>query len=552
MPHLPHPLPFGSQSKPTPRKPSMFAEVVLGSDAVIVASDEGAADLFQGLLSSGKPLAQALDEAQKSGVLVGDATTALIGALERHQQQLLETRDGRTLMMTSIADVSGNHVLRFVDVTIVVETALSKQRDALTGLPNRIELLRSMKEHLDSSSGQSQGALLFLDLDRFKLVNDTLGHPIGDALLKLVTERVSRIMGAKDLFARVGGDEFVILQRDPDQPRAAEALAHRLIDLVGRTYLIQGHSVQVGVSVGIALPGLDGATAEDVIKNADLALFKAKSGGRSTFRFFTEAMDLEMQRRRALEIDLQRALVLEQFHLVYQPQFQIGGNRLVGFEALLRWSTPERGNVSPADFIPIVEEIGLMDRLGEWVLRRACEDAANWPGALSVSVNVSPIQFKDPRFMGTVLSALAHSGLSPVRLDVEITEGALMDDTNATISVLTQLKALGIKISMDDFGTGYSSLSYLQKFPFDKIKIDQSFIRSMETSEDSASIVRAVTALGASLGMTTIAEGVETENQLARITQDGCNQVQGYLTGRPIPAHEAKTLAHMRSEELNA
>lgn len=346
----------------------------------------------------------------------------------------------------------------------------------------------------------------------------------------------------RDLLARLGGDEFVILQHGATQPQAAEALAKRIIDLVGRTYLIQGHSVQVGVSLGIALAGHDGKTAEDLIRNADLALFKAKSGGRSTLRFFTEAMDAEMQARRAMEMDLQKALALEQFDLAYQPQFQVGDNRLVGFKALIRWSTPQRESISPAEFIPLAEETVMIDRIGEWVLRKACADAATWPADVTVSVNMSPVQFKNPKLVEMILAALAHSGLSPDRLDIEITEGALMGDTNAALAVLNRIKSLGIKVSMDDFGTGYSSLSYLQKFPFGKIKMDQSFIRSMETSADSAAIVRAVTALGESLGMMTVAEGVETESQLRQIAREGCSQVQGYLTGRPLPLEAANAL----------
>jgi predicted signal transduction protein with EAL and GGDEF domain len=293
--------------------------------------------------------------------------------------------------------------------------------------------------------------------------------------------------------------------------------------------------VQVGASVGIALAPTDGQSPDELIKNADLALFKAKSQGRGTFRFFTDAMDQEIQARRALEIDLRRALAMQEFSLVYQPQFMIEGNQLIGFEALIRWATPQRGNVSPAQFIPLAEEIGLISSMGEWVLRTACLEAASWSAPLSVSVNLSPLQFKNPKLVATIVSALAAAGLPPSRLELEITEGALMDDTEAVVTTLKQIKALGVKVSMDDFGTGYSSLSYLQKFPFDKIKIDQSFVRSLETNPESAAIVKAVTALGESLGMVTIAEGVETENQLLQIAKDGCKQVQGFLTGRPLP-----------------
>lgn len=350
------------------------------------------------------------------------------------------------------------------------------------------------------------------------------------------------LLAPGDLLARLGGDEFAILQAHGNQPAAAADLAKRIIELVGRTYLIRGHSVLVGASAGVALASSDGRSAEDLIKNADLALFKAKCAGRGTAVFFTDEMDREIQTRRKLEIDLRRALALQEFSLAYQPQFQIDGTKLIGFEALLRWSSETRGNVSPAQFIPLAEEIGLIVPLGEWVIRTACFEAAKWPVALSISVNLSPLQFRSQQLVSVIVSALAKSGLDPTRLELEITEGALMEDTAAVVATLRQIKSLGVKVSMDDFGTGYSSLSYLQKFPFDKIKIDQSFVRSIETNPDSAAIVRAVTALGQSLGMVTIAEGVETPEQLARIAQDGCQQVQGFLTGRPLTAEAAADL----------
>lgn len=498
--------------------------------------------LFPGLTVQGRTLNDTLRDAEKFGFLGAGAASGILNAVSLgHQQHVFDMRDGRTILFIRAVESAKAINCYFSDVTYVKQVTLSDQRDVLTGLANRIGLIREIDLRLASETDRAV-AVHYLDLDRFKLVNDTLGHPVGDALLKLVSERVSKLLSPGDVFARVGGDEFVILQASGEQPNAVETLAARIIDLVGRTYLINGHSVQVGVSIGIALSGMDGGSSEELIRNADLALFKAKSAGRSTFRFFTESMDIELQARRSMEIDLQRALVLEQFKLAYQPQFQIDGKRLVGFEALLRWSTHERGNVSPADFIPLAEETGMIGPLGEWVLRQACRDAAMWPAPLSVSVNLSPLQFKNPRLVELIVSALGSANLPPSRLDIEITEGALMDDTDATVNILKQIKALGVKVSMDDFGTGYSSLSYLQKFPFDKIKIDQSFIRSLETNPDSAAIVRAVTALGESLGMMTIAEGVETESQLRQITDDGCRQVQGYLTGRPLPFADASIL----------
>jgi diguanylate cyclase (GGDEF)-like protein len=522
---------------------SSTARVELGSDGSIVFSDRTAIRLFNSLFRRDRPLEECLDEGEKLGLLqTGTRADIAEVVTARRPTHLFEMMDGRSILLSLHAAAGDRVTLEFTDVTYVVQRALSGQRDVLTGLPNRLELLRRLEEHGSSSLKQSGHALLYIDLDRFKIVNDTLGHPIGDALLKLVADRMSRLLGEGDMLARLGDDEFAILQTGGAQPAAAENLASRIIEIVGRSYLIQGHSVQVGASVGIALAATDGGTPEELIKNADIALYKAKAGGRSTFRFFTDAMDEEIRTRRALEIDLRRALVMQEFSLVYQPQFQIDGKKLVGFEALVRWSTPARGPVSPAQFIPLAEEIGMIDALGEWVLRTACHEAAGWPESLTVSVNLSPIQFRNTRLVSTIVSALANAGLPASRLDLEITEGALMDETDVVLAMLRQIKDLGIKVSMDDFGTGYSSLSYLQKFPFDKIKIDQSFIRSLETNADSAAIVRAVTALGESLGIMTIAEGVETESQLLQIERDGCKQVQGYLTGRPLPPADLAAL----------
>jgi diguanylate cyclase (GGDEF)-like protein len=522
---------------------SSTGRVEIGSDGRIAFSDRTAVRLFDGLFRRDRPLEECLDEGEKLGLLQtgtrADIAEVVTAGRPTH---LFEMKDGRSILLSLHAAAGDVVTLEFTDVTYVVQRALSGQRDVLTGLPNRLELLRRLEEHGSSSLKQSGHALLYIDLDRFKIVNDTLGHPIGDALLKLVADRMSRLLGEGDLLARLGDDEFAILQTGGAQPAAAENLASRIIEIVGRSYLIQGHSVQVGASVGIALAATDGGTPEELVKNADIALYKAKAGGRSTFRFFTDAMDEEIRTRRALEIDLRRALVMQEFSLVYQPQFQIEGKKLVGFEALVRWSTPARGPVSPAQFIPLAEEIGMIDALGEWVLRTACHEAARWPESLTVSVNLSPIQFRNTRLVSTIVSALANAGLPASRLDLEITEGALMDETDVVLAMLRQIKDLGIKVSMDDFGTGYSSLSYLQKFPFDKIKIDQSFIRSLETNADSAAIVRAVTALGESLGIMTIAEGVETESQLLQIERDGCKQVQGYLTGKPLPPADLAAL----------
>ena len=391
-------------------------------------------------------------------------------------------------------------------------------------------------------------AVLCIDLDRFKAVNDTLGHPVGDALLRKVGERLSKAAREGDVVARLGGDEFAVIQVGTDQPTASEALAARLVDLIGRTYVVDGHMLNIGASVGVALAPSDGDDADALLKHADLALYRAKADGRGVFRFFETGMDARMQARRSLEIDLRKALALKEFELAYQPQVRSEDGAVSGFEALLRWRHPERGAVSPADFIPLAEEIGLITPIGEWVLRTACAEAATWPDSVSLAVNVSPVQFRGAKLVDTVTSALARSGLAPSRLELEITEGALLDNTDTVLKVLNSLRDLGVRISMDDFGTGYSSLSYLQKFPFTKIKIDQSFVRRMDDSPDCSAIVRAVAALGASLGMKTTAEGVETEAQRERIRAEGCTEIQGYLTGRPMTAADAAAFI-LRSQE---
>ncbi|WP_238256529.1 putative bifunctional diguanylate cyclase/phosphodiesterase [Methylorubrum podarium] len=454
------------------------------------------------------------------------------------------TLDGDRRVEAALAPLSaGGFALTFEDVTEQLRGAALARQEPLTGLCNRVGL----HDRLDAALAEAAGtgaplAVLMLDLDRFKAVNDTLGHPVGDALLRKVAERLRKATRREDVVARLGGDEFAILQAGAEQPQAAEALARRLVDLVGRTYVVDGHMLNVGVSVGVAIAPADGRDADDLLKHADLALYRAKAEGRGTYRFFEPAMNAQMQARRSLEIDLRRALALKQFDLAFQPQIRLETGQVTGFEALLRWNHPERGPVSPALFIPLAEEIGVIVGIGEWALRAACREAAGWSQPASIAVNLSPVQFRGGKLVETVMNVLAQTGLDPARLELEITEGALLENTDSVLDVLNGLRALGVKISMDDFGTGYSSLSYLQKFPFDKIKIDQSFVRGMEDNAECGAIVRAIARLGASLGMRTTAEGVETPTQLDAIRAEGCTEVQGYLTGRPMPAAQAAAL----------
>ncbi|XYD07178.1 EAL domain-containing protein [Methylobacterium sp. NMS12] len=411
--------------------------------------------------------------------------------------------------------------------------------DALTGLPNRAHFHDLLARHAEACGAQDQAfAVLALDLDRFKLVNDTLGHGLGDALLRKTAKRLTAALGARDVVARLGGDEFAVLQVAPAGPEAVQALAARIIELVGRPFLIEGQLVNVGASVGAALAPADGLTPGDLLRNADLALYKAKADGKGAFRRFDRALEARVQARRSLEADLRRALVRQEFELHYQPLVDARSGRITAAEALVRWRHPERGLVSPADFIPLAEETGLIGPLGQWVLRTACTQAARWPGRIRVAVNLSPVQFRDLRLAETVKAALAASGLAADRLELEITEGVLLADEERTLATLTRLRAAGVGISMDDFGTGYSSLSYLRRFPFDKIKVDQSFVRQLPGDAESAAIVRAIITLGTCLGMTITVEGVETAEQFAFTAASGCDQVQGYHVSRPLPVAE--------------
>ncbi len=411
--------------------------------------------------------------------------------------------------------------------------------DPLTGLPNRLLLRERLTEALARLERTGEAfALLLVDLDRFKPVNDTLGHPVGDALLEKVADRLRSTVRPTDTVARVGGDEFVILQNGVREAADTQALARRLVDLIGRTYMVEGHLLTIGASVGAAFAPGDGTDSDKLLKNADLALYRAKLDGRGTYRFFEPEMDARMQARRKLELDMRQALARREFQLHYQPQMQLESDRITGCEALIRWRHPERGMISPLDFIPLAEEIGLIVPIGEWVIRQACRDAMTWPAHMSVAVNVSPAQFKSDRLVEMIISALATSGLPARRLEVEITEGVLLQQNEKTLQTLHRLRELGVRVSMDDFGTGYSSLSYLQSFPFDKIKIDRSFVKDLATKPDGEAIIRAVAGLGKSLGMTTVAEGVETPEQLQRIRLEGCTDVQGYLISKPVTADD--------------
>ncbi len=415
--------------------------------------------------------------------------------------------------------------------------------DALTGLPNRILLREQLDEALARARRYGDPlAVLFLDLDGFKTINDTLGHSIGDALLQRIAERLRQTLRETDKIARLGGDEFAVVQIGEEQPKNAAALASRLIEVISRPCFVEGHQLIVGCSIGVAMTTADKLDPEQLLKSADLAMYRAKADGRGTYRFFEKEMDERAQARRVLEVELREALVQGAFELYYQPLVNLATNRVTGFEALMRWRHPQRGFISPAEFIPLAEEIGAIVPLGEWALRQACTEAASWPEHIKIAVNLSPVQFKNGGVVIAVVNALAGSGLAASRLELEITESVLLEKSEANLNVLHQLRDLGVRISMDDFGTGYSSLNYLRTFPFDKIKIDQSFIRDVVQQKDCLAIVRGIANLGTSFGITTTAEGVETAEQLDCLRREGCTEVQGYLFSKPRPASEIAEL----------
>jgi diguanylate cyclase (GGDEF)-like protein/PAS domain S-box-containing protein len=412
------------------------------------------------------------------------------------------------------------------------------RHDALTDLPNRVLLRERLEHELKRVKRGECLAVLCLDLDHFKGVNDTLGHPIGDELLKVVSERLRRCTREPDTIARLGGDEFAIIMTAMQQPADAAALCRRVRESITKPFNLDGHQIIADISIGISIAPYDAAEADQLLKNADMALYGAKADGRGTFRFFEPEMDARMKARRDLEMSLRNALANNEFELYYQPLVNLQSNEITAFEALLRWHHPTRGTISPADFIPIAEETGLIVPVGEWVIRRACEETANWPNEMKVAVNLSPSQLKSRNLVSVVMSALAHSGMPANRLQIEITETVLMQNTFSTLATLHELRKLGVQIAMDDFGTGYSSLSYLRSFPFDKIKIDRSFIQDLANGAEPFAIVRAVTGLANNLSIISTAEGVETQQQLEALQTVGCTEMQGYLFSKARPASE--------------
>ncbi len=502
-----------------------------------------------GMELKGRLLLDVLRELQAAGRWEGDPDeffAGLLGEVRSGQnvKRIIEQFDRKIRIVTQPMK-GGGWVATFEDITdwqrAQEQIFHMARHDALTNLPNRTLFREQLEKALHVTGRDDQLAVLCLDLDHFKEVNDSLGHPIGDALLAEVACRLREVIGQTDAVARLGGDEFAIVQFCRDcEASAAAALASRLVETVSAPYEIEGHQIVIGTSIGISLAPVDGHNPDELLKNADLALYRAKADGRGTYRFFEAGMDARAQARRMLEMDLRLALQRNEFEVYYQPIRDLASGETVVFEALVRWNHKQRGLIAPSHFIPIAEETSLILKLGDWVLRRACMDAATWSKAAAVAVNLSPVQFKNPNLVDSVKAALQASRLPAHRLELEITESVLLQNSETTRAILHELRGLGVKISLDDFGTGYSSLSYLRSFPFDKIKIDRSFVNELATRNDSMAIIRAVTGLGRSLGITTTAEGVENEVQLELLRREGCTQAQGYLFSKPRPGSEVE------------
>ncbi|MBB4374788.1 diguanylate cyclase (GGDEF)-like protein [Bradyrhizobium sp. cir1] len=522
----------------------------------LVVCNERYARLYQlppELLRTGTSHTDIIRNRIAKGILKGDSSE---GAAEQFISKLAalpfdavssridEFADGRLICVTRQPMAGGGWVATHLDVTeqrrSEAKITHMAQHDALTDLPNRV-LLRERMEHAIAvtRNGGLDLAVLMLDLDRFKEVNDTLGHPAGDALLRAVAARLRECVTETALIARLGGDEFAVIDYVTNPAVEAAVLAENIRKALCEPFDLGDHRVTVGTSIGIAIAPRDGNDSDVILKSADLALYSAKSGGRGAFRFFEPELDELMHARRNLERDMRDALAGRQFELHYQPFVSAATGETCGFEALLRWHHPQRGLVLPGEFIPLAEETGLIVPLGEWVLRTACAEAATWPAHLRIAINLSPAQFRSKELVPVIVGALAGSGLAPHRLELEVTETVIMHDSEAVFAVLAQLRELGVRIALDDFGTGYSSLSFLQRFPFDKVKIDRSFVDELSSARSEARhLARAVVRFAVSLGKTTTAEGVETEEQLDILREEGCVETQGYYFSRPMPASD--------------
>lgn len=510
-------------------------------------------NLPEDLVQSGPSASQIIAACIESVSLSRESGDLILHGIRELQNKEIVTTDpdparGRTLSWTIQPMTDGGAVVLLEDITErkSAEAKISHlaRYDELTALPNRVSFRDEIERLLAiSHSSERLCALLFVDLDQFKQVNDTLGHPCGDQLLCAVANRLREMLRPEDFVARFGGDEFVVFQQNISSPEDAASLARRIVERLSERYRIDNHLVEIGASVGIALTSPDGdVSADTLLKNADMALYRAKADGRGTFCFFRDEMAATVEARRILELDLRKALANEEFELFYQPLVNLKSGKITTCEALLRWNHPVRGTVSPVDIIPVAEDMGLIVDLGRWILRRACMECMKWPDGVSVAVNFSPQQFHQRDVLSEIRYALEVSGLPAHRLEIEITESSLLRNTQLTHDILSQLHALGVRISLDDFGTGYSSLSYLHNFPMQKVKIDRSFLEGIDTDRP-LTLLRGVARLSADLGMAVVVEGIETNEQLELISADGTvSEGQGYLFSRPVPAVRVRQL----------
>lgn len=522
-------------------------------------------DLPDDLVDSGAAASDIVAACVSAGAISAASGKIILSEIENTLAKDIITTDpdavrGRSLSWTFQPMAGGGAVVLLEDITERrnAEARISHlaRFDELTGLPNRVNF-RDGIEHLLAvpQDADHLSALLFIDLDQFKQVNDTLGHPCGDQLLCAVAERLRTMLRPEDFVARFGGDEFVVFQQDIKSANEAASLARRIVDHLSERYKIDNHLVEIGASVGIAITSPAGISADTLLKNADMALYRAKADGRGTFCFFRDEMAQTVEARRILELDLRKALANEEFELFYQPLVNLKSGRISTCEGLLRWNHPARGTVSPIDIIPVAEDMGLIVDLGRWILRKACMECMQWPEAVSVAVNFSPQQFHQRDVLSEIRYALEISGLPASRLEIEITESSLLRNTQLTHDILSQLRALGVRISLDDFGTGYSSLSYLHNFPLQKVKIDRSFLEGID-SDRPLTLLRGVARLSADLGMSVVVEGIETNEQLELISADGAvTEAQGYLFSRPVPAVRVRQLLNAshgrRSDEAH-
>jgi len=504
--------------------------------------------LHDGFLWKGHDLTGFLSQSDLDPTSLASCESAIVEALNGRSVDPVRLFSGdkwREIRM-QVRSIGQEHLVVTLDVvnissTTETSTGDTSSRDGLTNLFNRSHFETLVCNAL-APPAKANLAIVLVDLDRFKPVNDSLGHAAGDALLRLAGQRLQSVVRATDSVARLGGDEFALMIHPLAPAADAGEIARRIVDLIARTYLIEGHLVNIGASVGIALAPQNGVEYETLFRRADLALYCSKTTGRGTHHFFSQDMEIRAQVRRTSELDLRRALALRQLEVHYQAQVDVQTHHLLGFEALVRWNHPQWGMVPPADFLPLAEEIGVIIPIGEWVLKTACAEAMNWPDHVTIAVNASPVQFETGRFGDCVRRALAGTNLRAGRLEIEITEGILLRDEKAVLATLAELRSMGVRVAIDDFGTGYASLSQLARFSFDKIKIDRSLVGEDGENPKNRAIVRAICGLGASLGVTTIAEGVETSGQLDRIQRDGCGSVQGYLFSKPAPASQLEKL----------